>query len=699
MSWEDSLLAMTRRILHYYSFFLAAALSLSACADVQPNNTLPVPVLLNTSYDNVRVGSELGFYCENCPPSDEGVVLVTFRGNYVRDDGITEPVNNFVVPLQYDETRGEVLWQSFGRSRIPFGDCSTGGNCATGKFVGDICVEARSLQDATVRRQGNCINKTVHIMPSIVVRKLMAYGNNWRAEDCMYPPVIVLEHFDYSLWVEAVGFQATQFHYSFSGGVSVNGDPAAQFSRAANPATGNIDILPLINFEGVPNGQFQGYIATITIQAQSADGTTVRLDYPVKVRRPIAVSSISRWERVESYPPEPAEGGGCHSASLDKHCSTFKEGQLKTESRTLSTTVTDGLSDAYNLSAQGIYGSTETLGLSQTLARALEASLQNSDSKSRAAATKLSRSIDVAISRGFALDDEVVRNYAKERDRKSIIQEISGAGSDRGTGIGAELKIPLSIPLGGGLGINPGGSLDNDLVVKQVLENMRRREDDYGEDANNQFSRGGTVNGEDRLVITASEDGTISGELSEGIVRTNSLNNSFSLANSLTRGQSFQAARTEGETTTRTSQEARQELETSSNTTSLETSHSSCVLPGYTGAWSRQMTRWMQRAPIIAYDFCGVGRPVGQMNYDRYTWAVALGQSKLSKQCNPRPIPCGMHARCFMPEECGGKYPRAVDQPECQFIERFSDDLLGQFGSDEDPRDPDEVPYFPGRSN
>src|SRR5262245_37521381 len=167
------------------------------------------------SATDVSVQEYLSIHGSDFISPGEGWVDVSFYGDFYPADGSGPQNVDITVPLQPDSD-GSLLWSRFGAYRVPFG-----AGDQIGRFQGKVLATNHYFSGELVQPPNDsALDVTINVRPSLVLMDARAVGENW-ISDCTNPVTTAISMVPYLIRIRAVGFEPTQFNYTFSEGLLV----------------------------------------------------------------------------------------------------------------------------------------------------------------------------------------------------------------------------------------------------------------------------------------------------------------------------------------------------------------------------------------------------------------------------------------------------------------------------------------------
>ena len=561
-------------------------------------------------------------------------VELHLKGAYAADDGSTTPVD-FTAALLHDGTdaRGQdVLRLSrFGPFRNPFS-----GTDRPGVFHGTATLSWRTA-DAALTHTGKSKTVDLAVGPSLIVDELQPLD-----AQCGAPALRALPGIAYRLTVRPVGLRATHFVYELS---NVNGsDGATRFSHdyAGHPVgtdTLGQDEAILFN-QIVQEDQF--YVSAIRVVASDDAGNAVETVLPLSIHRPMEVAYGGHYELAEIY--EPMVASGCTPGSINtqvEYSETHEETRQQSVSVTVSTDwaqergvsrtqdwqrgISQGETTTASTGGSETSTSTESQGYDviYTQSQANEVGYNSTDGESW----------DWNMSEGTSNTDYESRmNSAFGEGSWSGTVGVEGSGSIPGFAkVTGKASTTAGVTVGAGTADTQGGSRT--------------------ENASRGYSAGGQVDTSHSFgsTTTESQSQSLSGDYALSQSRTSSYDDSDSRSESRT--WSLGEGTSEDQLVTEGMSEAEAQTWVRSSSVATQQSISGVIPRGRFGVFYRQTSRWVRRAEVRAYDLCGVAQPLGELQFNEWTWAPELA---IGPSCDAAPPPSSLPAaHCYIPP-CGG---------------------------------------------
>lgn len=291
-----------------------------------PPPALPEPAVQSVGPEGIAVGDDLVIEGTGFLDDERGYTVITFRGEFLKDDGSVEDVDFQVVPVV--DTPEQARW-TFGPHRVPFGQV---GN-QIGRFEGRVFAENVPADgtSATVAQTAP-IDSILKVQPSIVVGEFQPEGAT-----CAIVSKTILNQIPYRLQVEAVGFEPTRFTYVFSPGLVPEDDETGSLGEhvIVHDGSAAVDELrqdELIRFAEVPVG-LVAYRGSISIRADARNGAAHELALKLTVRRPMEIAFNQAVHAVEIFDPAPVSG--CIPGGMNGRMVNYSESQTETRERSL----------------------------------------------------------------------------------------------------------------------------------------------------------------------------------------------------------------------------------------------------------------------------------------------------------------------------------------------------------------------------
>ncbi len=609
---------MARRFLGLRVGFVALAAVFYGCSgDSDTTNTKDTGVrVLSLSASSLAVGEQVRVSGKGFVSPDNGWVDLTFVGKFfTKDKSKTEEVN-FTVPLQAGDD-GSLDWKHFGAYRIPFGPGDQ-----LGDFVGEVHATNRFYDgSAATVPSSTGLPVQLGVTPSIVLVEAKAIGKDWEA-NCKYPITTAISLVPYMFRLRAVGFEPTEFSYTFGPGLLQDGSPTTGETQVSRAMLEN-DHAFLVRFAEVPEN-VDGFTTSISVNGKAKDGTSYRLDLPIVVRRPLQVFFNTPTVIAQTYHPEPVSGcipGGQGSVEV-----TYSELRAETRSRSVAVNVSEGWTQNYGTQFSKTYGEADMEGASSSQGRT--STVTDGTSKSWSDSTTLSSSRTDSLTRttqfNFSQTDSDNHTYTTNKSNTdSTNNELGGEASVSGT-VGGKVEGNAGVPLVANGKVEVSASTTVGLKVQGK----------HGWGSSN-VEGDSTADGRTRTASASYGASTAAGSsVSEGVARslgaqwgvsqTYSEANSYSTTKQQSKTRSYSDAKSESESIGKQFSEGTTVTETVSTTDTKGLNTKGTIPAGSYGIWYRQATRLMRKGTVVAYDLCGNGDPVGIVVLDDWTWAPDL---------------------------------------------------------------------------
>ncbi|MCB9537746.1 MAG: hypothetical protein H6704_15955 [Myxococcales bacterium] len=624
--------ARTLRILTLAAAVVAAA----GCAD-EAEDSGPSSGVAALSASDVVVGETLEVYGNALVPEDATDVRVVFEGVYVDDTGREEPVNRAFPGVADGEIEldGDVL-QAVRVARLgPFSNPFSSAD-RPGAFTGTVHVEATGADGMVTKSRGK--EARLAVGPSLIIEGFAPID-----AECGAPALRALSGLPYKLTVRAVGIKATRFIYELS---NVNGiQGAAQFEHdfgAGNPVERDgLGLDELVVFNPVPDVE-QFYVAGIRVLAFDDEGNQVETALPMSVHRPLEVVYQGKRELAERYEPKPVSG--CIPGSVRSRVSYT---ETRTETRQLSVGVTvsnnflRSVGETVNQSwREGITegeSRSRTLGSAEREEEAIRESYGVTYGQSEANDVRFEstdgESWNWNLSQGMS-------NTEYEERLNTLYGDVSGSVT-----VGAEASgsVPGFAKVTGKasttVGVRAGGSTAGTTGGSRT--NTR----------NEGFSMAGDRSETRAFGSTLTERSSQSLTGSYALTRARQRSQSDTEARSQSRTWDFNQGFSESDIVSEGISESEQRTWVESASDQTVQAFSGSIPRSKVGIFYRQTTRWVRRAEVRAYNLCGLGRHVGELQFNEWTWAPDLA---IGDDCDALPPPSQLpSAACFV-EPCGG---------------------------------------------
>jgi len=582
---------------------LLVTLALGGCAAGVSGEIEDIgPAVLGLELDGVAVGEPLAVIGDNFPGSDEGWIDLTFEGDFIPADGSDREAVDLTVPIAANAD-GEVIWDSFGSHRVPFGRGDQ-----LGTFEGWVYGTARYFDGSVVHQNPDTWSLvSLEVKPSIVVLDFRAVGDSWVA-DCAEPTPNAIHGVPYGMRVKALGFSPAEARFRITEGLIVDGEPSTGPTEVvAEPAAGEAAVL--VRFAGVPE-HTDGYRVAIAVELRDEAGDAHHVTYPVTVRRPLQVYFNGPMEVAEIYEPSPVSG--CIPGGPGGTNTQYSESHSETRTRSIAHTTSRGWEMTYGEEHTETYGSADSLGGS-------------------AAATTSTTVTDTTTEGGSETLTDMFSNTSA-RSRTTSIDFHQSTTDSYGWSVNDETFGEINGEAGaeGSVGIPGIGSIGGSAKAGFV-EGSRHG---TGSTGNNSATSGSSTSDSTTNSSSSTE------AHSRAVGRHWEQSQSYAETNSFTRTDTWNATKTYSDASSQSASISMSLGESDTETLSLSTTDaqsldtSAEVFAGQFGVWYRQTTRLARQGTVVVYDLCGNGSAVGQVTLDDWTWApdLAIGAS-----CPPEP--------------------------------------------------------------
>ncbi len=604
------------------------------------------PSVTEVSESRLVVGQTFSVYGDNFLASDEGENRIHLRGQYKNDDGTTNDVDFTLAPIYdgpvtlKDGSQHEALRVNrFGPFANPFSQ-------RPGTFTGKMSVIAHP-KDSAEETEGEASDVTIEVAPSLHIDLLEPIQAN-----CGAPALRALAGVPYRLQVTPSGIAAVKFEYTFT---NVNGVdvypymPPAYESPVASDLVGpprqpqDGVIYQMIVFNDVPDDT-QSYVSVIRAKAIDAEGNSVETALPITVHRPLEVRYSGELELAEYYEPVPVSG--CIPGSVDSRV-TYSESKTESRQKSVSLTVSSNASNSSSESDRTSWynGVSEGESNSTSASSSLSESNSTSDTYGVSYNSSESNSVGLSSSNGESWSWNMSQGQSESEytdSNEKLYGDVSGKVR---TSVKGEGSIPGLASVSGsvsvGVGVSTGGSTSDTHGVS------------HAESSEQGYSVGGSSSTGESFGSTTTDS------------RSQSLSGAYTLSGSHSNSESNTAARSASRTWDLTDSVSdantiseglsQSESQTWSTTTSNSVlmSYAAYLPRNQAGVFYRQTIRWVRRAPVISYDLCGVANPVGELQFNEWTWAPDFAVTSKVECEEALPLPKLPAAQCLIPP-CGG---------------------------------------------
>ncbi|MBX3251108.1 MAG: hypothetical protein KF901_28285 [Myxococcales bacterium] len=591
---------------------LTSLSALAACASAPlplPPPDVEVPYVEGLSATELAVGDPLVFYGRGFLDDERGWVDIHFRGDFVTEGGVREPVDA-TFPLRRNR-HGEVDWLAFGAYRFPFGDGRT-----LGEFEGTVRAINRLYDGSTAPQpETGALLVRLRMRPSIVLRDFRAMGDTWYA-DCAEPSTTVIHGVPYGVRVEAVGFTPESVELVFSEGLLVDDTITAEPTRITRRSN-EAQHAAFVRFAPVPD-LVEGFGASFTARMVDTEGRTHELTHAVVVRRPLETFYTTRMQIAELFEPEPVSG--CIPGGPSSVVVTYAENRSETRTRSAQRTIQRGWSTMYGTQHSESWGASLTDGVTDTESRMVTVS----DARTQGGMETVTDSFSSTRGRTATTSVEF-QDIESERVGWSVGEGRTESRSNE-VGIGASGSVEAGIP---GVGKGTVG----------VNGHYRRG---WGSADSIEIGREGQVATERRVGAgaSASENASVTEGRSRASGRHWAQTQTYAESNGFSRARTQQQTRSHTQAVQHSQSvgaslgESETEIYTVSTTEATTLAVTGAVWAGQYGVWYRQTTRLARFGAVVAFDLCGNGTQVGEVLLDDWTWAPDLA---IGDACPPEP--------------------------------------------------------------
>jgi hypothetical protein len=602
-------------------FSLAVVITglLAGCAgsgvDNQPT-VLPARIT-GFSANRLAVGDQLTLSGSGFLTPDQGWVDVRFAGTFSASDGSGSQPVDLTIPLQANDA-GQLVWERFGAYRVPFGPGDK-----IGTFDGKVYAINRYYSGEEVPSTDLFATPaTLEVAPSVVLVDMRAVGHGWIA-DCKFAATTAINEVPYLMHFKAVGFEASQFLYTFGEGFLVDGQATTSVTRYNHPMLSN-DHTMLVAFAEVPDNT-QGFQTSVIVQGTATDGSQYMLDVPILVRRPLQVYFPDPMAIAQIYQPQPVSG--CIPGGQVGITTAYSESTSETRTRQLTNTQSVGWDKTYGQQFTDTYGKSNTQGTDSST------NTTNTVTDGRTTTHDENTTYTNSMTQGFARTNHIDYTQMSTNSYDWTVNNESHHDFNKEVGgmAGGSLFGIVDIGAQGKVGWVDGTSMGTSQHT-------------------------GTMN---TTGTTSGTSSTTSQDVTEGVARSQGtswgISQTYAEANSFTQGQHYDSTDSYSDAATKSTSlgmqlQTSQSVSESVSTTNYQGLVTSGNVPALENAvWYRQTTRLVRVGVIVAYDLCGNGSPVGNTSIDDWTWApdLAIGNS-----CPPPPdLP---PAQCLL-EPCDGQ--------------------------------------------
>lgn len=532
-----------------------------------------------------------------------GRLQLVFRGNFVRIDGRTMPVNTAVnVRSQSGNT---LVWDQLG----PYGHPFTQRGEEPGTFRGTV--GARLIKPDNQQFDDPSPGQFAFtVEPSLLVRRFTPL-----TAQCPNRVPRAFASLPYGMTVEAIGFVPRSITYVLSA-------PEIGFVEISSTHerlnSNNDDIFFLM--PDIPLGM-STYALLMRVSATDTTGRLHQMAFAVGVHQPIEVVYDLQPKIAEIYAPQAVTA--CMHGGMTGRDVTYSETMTETLTR----------SATYNWDRRWIAART----LSQSTTMATTASFSFTTGRSVANSHTDSVTNGWSLSNGFNVTTTDGRSGSwtlSKSDQLSNSMDVNEGNS---------------MSVANGFNFSPNGTMNppsffspasyNSAAFPISLPNVKKLwvlgnagaetiENSVSAMNGRSITEGASASASRQLFASRSIDE------SETSTDTNSVTNSASQTQSLGVTQSTSNGISQTEQMVNQTHGSNTEAVSSSKT--INTTFGGMILAGYYGAFYRQTLRLLLQGSIVAYDQCGAGEIVGQVSGTTYTWAPDLAQGPT---CRPLPQP------------------------------------------------------------
>jgi len=563
----------------------------------------PAPAIFGLGSDRVAVGEPLRLLGEDLPGIDLGWVDVTFAGDFIPADGTERLAVDLTVALAADE-EGNVVWDAFGAHRVPFGR-----GHQLGTFEGWVYGTVRYYDGAAVTQDPDTwALVSLEVKPSVVVTDFRAVGDTWVA-DCAEPSVNAINGIPYGLRVKALGFTPVEARFRITEGLLIDGEVTRETTEVRATMEED-DAAILLRFAAVPQ-HTDGFAVGVAIELVDETGGVHQIDYPVTVRRAMQIYFGRAMELAELYEPVPVSG--CIPGGAAGVASTYSESHSETRTRSVAHTVSRDWTRTYGEQHTETYGTAGSMGGSEAAASSVTVTDMSTEGGSETVTDMFSDSTTRTRTTSIDFNEASTDSYGWSVNSE-VFGEVNGSVT-----VGASGGIPLGVL-----------EVKGEATAGFVVGGRRGSGETGGTSRTSGISAGST----DTASSTSTESQSRAAGSHWARSQTYAESNSFTRTDTWNTTKSFSEASTQSHSIAMSLGES--DTETFSvSTTDAEALHTTSeVFAGQFGMWFRQTTRLARRGTIVAYDLCGNGSAVGDVNLNDWTWAPDLA---IATTCPPEP--------------------------------------------------------------
>lgn len=414
---------------------------------------------------------------------------------------------------------------------------------------------------------------------------------------CGLPALRGFAGIPYRLRVNTLGFVPTKFQFNLTTAPNRKRSEKG-YVRKNKKATGPSSMVQGFKFDPVPKGM-RYYVASLQIRAKDqATGRWVSTSLPFPIHRPMEVRYDGNLEVAEHYPPQPVTA--CIPGSIGNRV-TYSETETQVRQQTVSIQVSESWTkeemNSKTASWSQGYGVTNIESQTETRSQSQSTTERNAMKRGQSYNQSEQNSFEYGTRQG-------------ERWQVSVGQEVQ---------VGGEASIP---------GVaNVNGSTTSSFGAQ----------------------RGGSQSESKKWGQTVVEG------------RSKSVENSYSLANSVSSSRSFtnREARQESKTynfgaeatyeerVSKGITEAETNTWTKSSAHETLTSYSGFIPVGRFGVFYRQTIRMVRQAQMVSFNACGQSKQMGRMMMNEWKWAPDLA---IGNKCGAElPDPNLPPAQCHIP--------------------------------------------------